>query len=546
MMISTTLLPLLFLLALGPWLCLVNSFSAKPTSILHRLDRFLDRLQKPEEQLSHHIYLRGNYAPVEEEHSNVPVEVVEGQLPKLDGIFCRNGPNPVTKWQRRKRYHWFDGHAMLHLLRFENGQAFYSNQFVPSERYRVEENFQEEFFPRLGEYSGPLGLIKVLYHPDMVRKVIPDLSTVLPPNTSCLMYQNKFYCLNEGNRPFECRILPSGRLEPVGYESFNGALNYPVSAHPRIDTNGDLLFHSYTTNTELIQRDGTMKYGKLSGDKLVSYFVPTTANYIAFAHNLLHTERYVILVEPSVHFDPAAMFDGGSYFRTKKNFSLRFAVFDKEATSRDDVVWFDTGAPGGLVHPLNAWEDGNDEIVIWTPFCDNLELDLETDDINVFNMVEFRLNTKTGQVTKQLIDDSVNVEFSIAPVMGNFTRYGYTAIQDKATPGEGSFAGFCVWDMQERKLHSKIVYERNEVGGEPILIPDETTKMDFVGVYTHDLKENQSYFLLHEGGGGSNKLVARLKMPYRIPYGFHGLWVNGEDLSAHFAYHESKSSQVSS
>jgi carotenoid cleavage dioxygenase-like enzyme len=86
-------------------------------------------------------------------------------------------------------------------------------------------------------------------------------------------------------------------------------------------------------------------------------------------------------------------------------------------------------------------------------------VDLESDEINKFHMVEFRLFPQTGEVTKELIDDSVNVEFCVAPKMGSFVRYGYTAIQDPSTPGEGSFAGFCVWDMLERKLHSKVLYD---------------------------------------------------------------------------------------
>ena len=54
-----------------------------------------------------------NYAPVKKEHVAMPVEVVEGAIPKeLYGAFLRNGPNPCFE-KAVKRYHWFDGHAML-------------------------------------------------------------------------------------------------------------------------------------------------------------------------------------------------------------------------------------------------------------------------------------------------------------------------------------------------------------------------------------------------------------------------------------------------
>eukprot|EP00986_Skeletonema_menzelii_P001437 scaffold379_cov145-Skeletonema_menzelii.AAC.8 len=75
-------------------------------SFLHQLDRFLTILQDTSTHLKQHTFLSGNFAPVSEEHVQVPVRVVEGQIPEgLDGAFCRNGPNPVVGWQR-KRYHW--------------------------------------------------------------------------------------------------------------------------------------------------------------------------------------------------------------------------------------------------------------------------------------------------------------------------------------------------------------------------------------------------------------------------------------------------------
>ena len=34
----------------------------------------------------------------------------------------------------------FDGHAHLHNLYFEDGKAYYTNQFVPCQRYLLEED----------------------------------------------------------------------------------------------------------------------------------------------------------------------------------------------------------------------------------------------------------------------------------------------------------------------------------------------------------------------------------------------------------------------
>lgn len=140
-----------------------------------------------------------------------------------------------------------DFYIRLHNLRFEKGgNAFYTNQYVPSIRHQIEEDLGEDLFHGLGEYKGFIGLAKLSVTEPLIKPFFEgrdddddehDLISS-PPNTACLMYRNKFYCLNEANIPLECRILPDGRLEKVGYESFGGVLDYPVSAHPRIDENG--------------------------------------------------------------------------------------------------------------------------------------------------------------------------------------------------------------------------------------------------------------------------------------------------------------------
>ena len=523
-----------------------NGFSLKTSErplttverpLLERLDKLLTRIQNPEKQLKDHTYLSGNYAPVSDENVEVPVEIVEGSLPNnLNGMFSRNGPNPIANRpiEKRKRYHWFDGHAMLHNLLIEDGKAKYTNQFVPSIRYQIEQELDEEFFPTLGEYDGLVGLAKILFHPKMVRRRVPDLKTVLPPNTNVLMFDSKFYCLNESNLPFECKVSPDGTLQPVGYETFNGLLDYPVSAHPHVDGK-KLLFHSYTTDIELIARDGPMKVGAYDAEtkQLDFYFSPTNETYISFAHGMMYTENYMIIWDCNVHFDPKGMFDGGSFFRAMQDHNLRFGVVPRNATNPNDVIWIDTGHSAAIVHPLNAWEEKNGTIVMWTPRCKNLIVDLESDDLNLFNMVEYRIDPRTRTSIMTVIDDTVNIEFSVAPQLGKFTRYGFTAIQDPSTPGEGSFSGFCTWDMETRSYQATY-YAEHEVGGEPMVAQAPDGEI-YVGTYLYNFREEQSYFVLYNGQ--TNELVCRLKMPFRVPFGFHGQWISKEELQAHFAHH---------
>ena len=68
-----------------------------------------------------------------------------------------------------------------------------------------------------------------------------------------------------------------------------------------------------------------------------------------------------------------------------------------------------------------------------------------------------------------------------------------------------------------------------------MVIKDATTMKEYVGVYTFHLLEEQTYFLIFDGENG--ELITRLKMPHRVPFGFHGIWVTGEELCGHHSYH---------
>jgi len=57
---------------------------------------------------------------------------------------------------------------------FKDGEARYTNQFVPSPRFSIERELGEQFFPQLGEYKGWLGLLKIMFHSHLVKEKIDD------------------------------------------------------------------------------------------------------------------------------------------------------------------------------------------------------------------------------------------------------------------------------------------------------------------------------------------------------------------------------------
>ena len=50
--------------------------------------------------------------------------------------------------------------------------------------------------------------------------------------------------------------------------------------------------------------------------------------------------------------------------------------------------------------------------------------------------------------------------------------------------------------------------------------------------YVHDERENTDELVVVDARDLPAPPVARVRIPARVPYGFHGLWIGGDDLRA--------------
>lgn len=515
--------------------CALVSIAVSKISLLtvvEHFDDFLTMLQNPKEHLAKNRYLNGNFAPVAEEHVGVPIDVVEGAIPDdLEGIFVRTGPNPLPGWT--KRYHWFDGHGMLHNLRIRNGKATYTNQFIQTPRYMVEKKTAKDYFLRFGELIGITGLLKVIVVLPTLRQAHGmSLLTDGPANTDTVMYNNRFYLLNEGNIPFEAYLNDDGTIESVGFTTFGGILNYPVSAHPKVDfATNSMVFHSYSADPQLMKEYGAFKVGELLSNGTVKNYQGIPRNHTTFAHDMMITEHWMVLYDSSMHFDISKIFEGKNVFAWNENANLEIILVHRQT---GEVKTFDVGSPQVIIHPLNAWEESDGTVVMWAPVGDSMELELDSG-TNFYYMSELRINPTSGKVSVERLDTQYNQEFCNVrrDYYGRFARFGVAGILDAKTQ-DGAFRGFIIWDMQEKKMTKIIHYAKDEFGGEPVLLakPNTTESNDFyVGNFLYNVVTGQSSFVLYE----EEKLVARLNMPYRVPFGFHGKWIPEAILQSHIA-----------
>jgi carotenoid cleavage dioxygenase len=538
-------------------MALAMSFVLRDMRAVQLIDKLLDSWQGFD--VEKNLFLQGNFRPVADEYRAFPLKVISGALPQnLSGVFVRNGPNPIPN-HVSKGHHWFDGHGMMHNVRIRNGKALYSNSYITTPRYKIEQELDQEFFLKIGEMNGFIGLLKVLLlgAPKLALTGVTKL-TVGQANTHSIMYQNKFYALHEASLPFEVELTDDGSIKGVGYETFDNVLNYPVSAHAKVDfLNGNLLFHGYAADPEFVKRDGSMKVGERYADtgQLELYFgVKTQDGQVSFAHDMMFTKNWIVLFDCSVTFNVAEMINKGSPFRWSGERNMRIGLVPRtrefQKAWATDVMWVDVGSPHVTVHALNAWEEEDGTVVIWLPLGDRFSMNLGRSE-NSFYMAEIRLDPRTGTVAMTKINDEYNLEFPRVrdSYLGRFARYAYTAFIVPENRLEGSFNGFIVWDMERRAVHKVVRYPAAETGGEPVIIPKPDTSSSnevYIGTFLCNDMDGTSSFVLYDGETASEEPVAKLRIPYRVPYGFHGRWVDETELQHHIQYHASRRSSEES
>ncbi|MDH3303552.1 MAG: carotenoid oxygenase family protein, partial [Acidimicrobiia bacterium] len=76
---------------------------------------------------------------------------VEGEIPDdLSGVYIRNTETAV--FEPIKRYHPFDGDALLHSISFDNGEARYASNFVKTEGFLAEQEAKRSLWAGITEH----------------------------------------------------------------------------------------------------------------------------------------------------------------------------------------------------------------------------------------------------------------------------------------------------------------------------------------------------------------------------------------------------------
>jgi carotenoid cleavage dioxygenase len=479
---------------------------------------WVDRVDNP--------YLHGPYTPVVSEVTAVDLEVAAGEVPHdIYGAYMRQGPNPV--FEPRGMYHWFDGDGMIHGVYFRDGRASYIRKWVQTRALHDE---IERGKVELSGIMGPYDLSRVAGRELQSRN--PDYCKDTS-NTTLNLHNGKLLSAwyNAGG---VSRLDPL-TLETECEETFGGGLDTPMNAHGKVDARtGEFINYGYADfqpwlTYYVIAADGQLRHRTrvdLPGPRL--------------PHDTTITPNYTILHDfPLFHDINVLKRSGHRVVQFRRDIPTRFGVIPRYGT-QEQIRWFEF-EPGYVLHMVNAWEDG-DWITMDGCFQPDPTIRRNPEEGPLGSMLAYlryqghlrrwRMNLKTGEKSEQQLDD-LNVEFCLPDIelYGVRTRYSYhqlipTDLQTLA------FEGLVKYDHDKgtREIYhyprgwfpSETAFAKSTRGG-----AEDDGYAVTIATNAADWRSEAWIFDARQITAGP---IARIRLPGRVPAGFHATWFVGQKL----------------
>ncbi len=443
------------------------------------------------------VYLQGNYGPVAEEVTAFDLPVV-GELPAdLFGRYLRNGPNPLPGTETA-HHHWFMGDGMVHGVRLNGGRAeWYRNRYV-----------------------GGSALAARRGQPDIAGRNWNDSG--LGPNTNVGGFAGTTWAMVEAGG---CPVEMTYELDTVARNDFFGTLPNGFTAHPKVcpDT-GEMHAVCYAW-PHLMDH---LQYVVVAPDGRVRKVVDVPVPGMVMVHDMSLTERYAVIYDMTITVDFDLAFAGRFPFRWNDGYGARLGLLPRDGEAAD-IVWVEV--PESYVfHPLNAYDDADGNVVIDLCVYDRM---FSSDILGPFGDTLSRLErwtlSPTARTCRVDVIDDQPVEFPRhrGSVTGKPYRFGYATSPTPDKPWQT-----LKFDVQTG-LRQAFDHGPGRSAGEPVFVsrPDATAEDDgWLVTLVHDVPREKAELVVLDAQDFARGEVARVLLPQRVPFGFHGNWVSDRSV----------------
>ena len=442
-------------------------------------------------------YLAENFAPVAQEVSRLNLDVA-GNLPAaLSGTFMRVGPNPTAMPEHPERYSWFPGAGMIHGVQIDGGRAIaYRNRYVRTTS--ISTGFRESPVPG----PAPVGF---------------DAS-----NTNVVEFRGRILTCTEGSLPYV--VTADGST--IERTDFPGGLSHGLSAHCKFDpATGELHNVSYR-----VAPTPYAVWQVIDADGKVDRTVPIELDVAGMWHTFSLTDRYVIVYDHPVVYDPTRLADGWLFpFAWHGERPGRVGLIERTGDGR--VRWF-VADLGSVNHDVAAHDTPTGVSVLFTSSERQFDRDpagpLEAPPI----LVRLEIDTGTGKVRRTVVDERAQEFPRSNPDLGlGKARFVYTIGAGPGVSGGG------VLEPGNAILNHDLVKSTTEVApigptratAEAVFVADpERTRQEDGGwllSYVYDAQTDLSDLVVVDAQDISAGPVATVSLAARVPWGFHGNWM---------------------
>jgi carotenoid cleavage dioxygenase len=423
---------------------------------------------------------------------------IVGELPAdLCGRYLRNGPNPIAEVDA-STHHWFIGDGMVHGVRLDGGRAaWYRNRYVGSSALSARRG--EPDIPGRNWNDSPLG-----------------------PNTNVGGFAGTTWAMVEAGG---CPVELTYELETVGRNDFFGTLPGAFTAHPKVDPDtGEMHAMAYAW----AQWFDHVQYIVVAPDGKVRRTVDIPLPGMTMLHDMSLTARYAVVYDLPCTVDLDLAFAGRFPFRWNPDYGSRLGLLPREGEAAD-IVWVDAPICYSF-HPMNSYDTADGKVVIDLCVYEKM---FDTDILGPFgdgfaHLERWVVDVERRIVSTTVVDES-NSEFPRhhGSLSTKEHRYGYCT-SPSLEPSWPTFK----YDMATGERWT-FDHGAGRSGGEPVFVsrPDSQAEDDgWLVTMVHDLNDDRTELAVLDAQDFDRGYVARVLLPQRVPYGFHGNWVSDRSV----------------